>query len=501
MSSAFSALLALPRRHRLQSSLRALLAALTMAIACWAPASLAQAPDEDVPGAAAEADEDPLYRLEFGLYGGGHFFSKQHSLRVFHEDPEGLSPKEGPVAGARLSLNINHHVSFEADGWWSPTRTRGGQDPMLGDLASDLSVFGVRGSLLLDFVGGGPVRPFLTLGVGVMYSIVQDEVLRREQRPNDIDNARLPNDNDTFLHAGLGAKIFFTQRFGLRVDGIIMAPPAFASDVIKIGEETAFGGPDFQVLGTLFFNFLEVPRPSRQVIVKKETVVMSPPTPIDPDGDGISGDADRCPTVAEDRDSFEDEDGCPENDNDKDGVLDAQDKCPLKAETVNAIDDDDGCPEEDTDGDGYLGSRDKCPDAPETKNSFQDDDGCPDELPPAIKKFTGVIEGINFKTGSANILPGSYTVLDRAVQVLKEFPEIRLEIQGHTDNRGRATYNKDLSQRRADAVRTYMVSRGIAAERLTSVGFGMEQPIADNSSESGRARNRRTEFKLISATP
>ena len=116
-----------------------------------------------------------------------------------------------------------------------------------------------------------------------------------------------------------------------------------------------------------------------------------------------------------------------------------------------------------------------------------------------MKKFTGVIEGITFKTGSANILPGSYNVLDRAVQVLKEYPEIKLEIQGHTDNRGKADYNRDLSQRRAESVRSYLVSRGIAPERLTAVGYGLDQPVADNSSESGRSRNRRTEFKLITA--
>jgi OOP family OmpA-OmpF porin len=114
-----------------------------------------------------------------------------------------------------------------------------------------------------------------------------------------------------------------------------------------------------------------------------------------------------------------------------------------------------------------------------------------------VKKFTGVIEGINFKTGSASILPGSFTVLDRAVQVLTEFPSLKLEIQGHTDNRGRAAVNKDLSQRRAEAVRTYFISRGIKPERLTAIGYGLERPIADNRSESGRSRNRRTEFRII----
>ena len=470
------------RSSPLRAHLVALLAGSLGLLAPRFVAAQEDPPSEETPAEGDQDNEPLLYRFEFGLYGGVHFFAQEHGLRQFSDDPELFSPKDAGVFGARLSLNINQHVALEGDAYWSPTRTRG-SDP---SIYTKMSVFGYRASLLIDFVGGGPFRPFLQLGAGGMSSIVDDDQL-------------MPNDQDPIIHAGLGAKIYFTPRMGLRVDGNIMGPPAFASDVIEIGDETDFGGPDFQVLGTLFFNFVDVPRPTRQVIVKKETVVMQPPTPVDPDGDGIAGDADRCPNVAEDRDAFEDEDGCPENDNDKDGIADPQDKCPLKPENSNGIDDEDGCPEEDTDGDGYLGSRDKCPDAPETKNGYQDDDGCPDELPAAIKKFTGVIEGITFKTGSANILPGSYNVLDRAVAVLKEFPEIKLEIQGHTDNRGKADYNRGLSQRRADAVRTYMVSRGIASDRLTAVGYGMDQPIADNSSESGRSRNRRTEFKLITA--
>jgi OOP family OmpA-OmpF porin len=447
--------------------------------------------------AAAVAQEDPpaeetttegddggplYYRFEFGLYGGAHFFAQKHGLREFSDVPELYSPKDAGVFGARFTLNLNQYVSLEGDGYWSPTRTRG-RDP---GVYTKMSVFGYRASVLIDFVGNGPFRPFVQLGAGGMSSIVDNEEL-------------MPNDQDPVVHGGLGFKVFFTPRIGIRADGIIMGPPAFASDVIKIGDETDFGGPDFQVLGTLFFNLSEVLRPSRQVIVKKETVVMQPPTPVDPDGDGLVGDADKCPTEPEDRDGFEDQDGCPDEDNDQDGIPDVRDRCPLDAEDKDNFEDGDGCPDTDNDRDGVLDAQDKCPNEPETRNGFQDDDGCPDELPPAIKKFTGVIEGITFKTGSANILPGSFNVLDRAVQVLKEYPEIKLEIQGHTDNRGKADYNRDLSQRRAESVRSYLVSRGIASDRLTAVGYGLDQPVADNASESGRSRNRRTEFKLIMA--
>jgi outer membrane protein OmpA-like peptidoglycan-associated protein len=458
---------------------RALGAALVLA--AFPLAAQAQYGQDDQPGGSdltgdAPGSSDQLYRLEFGVYGGGHFFAKKHGLRQFDDDPEELSPRHAGAFGARLTFNLNQHVAFEGDGWWTPTKTR--------DIYTRLSVFGYRASLLLDVVGGGPARLFLQLGAGGISSISNDEIV-------------VPNDQDPIVHAGLGLKLYFGSRAGLRLDGVIMAPPAFASKVIKIGNETSFGGPDFQILGTLFFNFLEEQRPTQQVIVKKETVMVQPPTPVDPDGDGIAGDADRCPGQPEDTDSFEDEDGCPDNDNDRDGILDTQDRCPLRAETVNSIDDEDGCPEEDTDQDGFLGTRDKCPDAPESKNGFQDDDGCPDELPPEVKKFTGVIEGINFKTGSASILPGSFTILDRAVQVLQDYPTLKLEIQGHTDNRGRAAYNRDLSQRRAEAVRTYFITRGVKPERVTAIGYGLERPIADNQSESGRSRNRRTEFRIV----
>ena len=108
-----------------------------------------------------------------------------------------------------------------------------------------------------------------------------------------------------------------------------------------------------------------------------------------------------------------------------------------------------------------------------------------------------MVEGINFKTNSADITKASYPVLDKAVQVLTDYQDIRFEISGHTDNVGKADHNKELSQKRAVAVKQYFVERGIRPERLTAVGFGAENPIADNKTSAGRAKNRRTEFKLL----
>jgi OOP family OmpA-OmpF porin len=203
--------------------------------------------------------------------------------------------------------------------------------------------------------------------------------------------------------------------------------------------------------------------------------------------------------VAEDIDRYEDEDGCPDDDNDKDGLADAKDRCPLRAETMNQIDDADGCPEEDDDNDGIFGSKDECPTVAESRNGFKDLDGCADELPEEVRQFTGVIQGINFKNRSAVLLKGAYPLLDRAVVVLKQYPDLKLEVAGHTDGRGKGDFNRDLSQKRAERVREYLVSKGIDAARVVSVGYGMDRPIDTNKTEKGRSKNRRIEFRLLTA--
>jgi OOP family OmpA-OmpF porin len=144
-----------------------------------------------------------------------------------------------------------------------------------------------------------------------------------------------------------------------------------------------------------------------------------------------------------------------------------------------------------------LDPNDKCPKEPETKNGYEDDDGCPDEVPEAVKKFTGVIEGIEFDTGKATIRKKSTEKLDAALKVLTDYPKLKIEISGHTDNVGKDEANLKLSQDRADSVKKYFTDKGIDAARIQTRGAGPSQPIEDNKTAAGRQKNRRIEFKLV----
>jgi outer membrane protein OmpA-like peptidoglycan-associated protein len=237
---------------------------------------------------------------------------------------------------------------------------------------------------------------------------------------------------------------------------------------------------------------------------------------------------DKCPNDAEDLDGFEDENGCPDYDNDKDGVPDSADQCPLVPEDIDDFEDKDGCPDDDNDRDGIPDSLDHCLMDPEDKDGFQDNDGCPDvdndldDVPDSvdrcpdipgevdnggcpkekarakeIKRGRVILRGVNFQFGSAVLTGDSYAILDRVYESLVEWPEIKIEIRGHTDSVGGNIANKRLSRKRAEAVRNYLVSKGISPERLAAEGYGEDEPIADNTTAEGRAMNRRVELHRI----
>ncbi len=276
---------------------------------------------------------------------------------------------------------------------------------------------------------------------------------------------------------------------------------------------------------------------------------------LDFDHDGVKNGVDKCPTEPEDRDGFEDEDGCPDPDNDHDGLPDALDRCPLVPGPVENH----GCPDVDTDGDGIVDRLDKCPEEPEDKDGFQDTDGCPDldndndgildsadQCPdtPGIPEEHGcpardtdgdgvpdhldncktepgpasnqgrpekekqlvvvertvlkILDKVYFDTGKATLQKRSNLLLDQVARVLNEHAYLKLiRIEGHTDDVGTDEFNRKLSQDRANAVRDYLVKKGIATERLQAIGYGKDRPLAPGTTPQAREANRRVEFDIV----
>ncbi|MCX7945041.1 MAG: OmpA family protein [Deltaproteobacteria bacterium] len=209
--------------------------------------------------------------------------------------------------------------------------------------------------------------------------------------------------------------------------------------------------------------------------------------PPDRDGDGITDDKDKCPDIP----GLPQFEGCP--DTDGDGIVDGQDKCP----TVPGVLACQGCP--DSDKDGICDPNDKCP----QEAGIAEEQGCPRKYTLVVinreSKQIEIKQQVHFATGKAKILKDSYELLRQVAQVLKDNPEFKVEVQGHTDNVGGRAYNMKLSQARANAVRDHLIKvEGIDPDRLIAKGYGFDVPIASNKTEKGRALNRRVEFHVIS---
>jgi outer membrane protein OmpA-like peptidoglycan-associated protein len=514
--------------------------------------------------AAGEAENWPM-RFDIGLGVGYNVLSEDNFMG------NGYAPEDRPTSGAIFALRgtawVLDWLGLEAEGKFVPTEFNTGDGR-----GGSASVFGLRGFALYQFMPNEKVRPFLSIGGGTeMFSSAQSQKELAAEKVYAKDS-----DSDGVFLLGGGVKWMALHRLGIRLDlrysYMAGAAPKTATSVEPVGAHgfegtlglayTLGGKPDdsdkdgilddrdrcveeaedkdgFQDADGCpeldndadkivdaedkcpnepedmdgFEDFNGCPELDNDDDGVADTADRCPAQPEDKDGfedtdgcpetdndkDNILDGADKCRDKAEDMDGFEDSDGCPEDDNDKDGILDAADKCKNEPETKNGFQDEDGCPDEnpDTDKDGIPDSSDKCVDKPETKNGYQDTDGCPDELPKALKKFSGAIQGIEFELGSAKIAAKSNKVLDGAVKVLQEFTDTRIEISGHTDNIGDAAANLKLSQERAASVKEYFVGKGIAAERIETVGFGQDKPVADNKDKKGQAKNRRIEFRLL----
>ncbi|MBX7077551.1 MAG: OmpA family protein [Nannocystaceae bacterium] len=385
---------------------------------------------------------------ELGVFGGAFIPSEQHDLYDPITRPPEPFWRVGPDVGVRAAFFPLRALGAEVEFNAMPTRLR--------NLTNDFAfVYGFQAHAVIQLPFYSVV-PFFLAGGGLLG--VRSHLLV------------LGKDVDPAFHYGGGVKVNFSPVVGARIDvrNIVSSTEALQNS----------GAANVQVLAGLSFTLGRKPPPPPP---KKP-----PPEDPDRDKDGILNKLDECPDTAGVAPH-----GCP--DSDGDGFRDKVDACPEVPGVAP-----DGCPVKDTDGDGFLDPDDDCVFEPETKNGFEDGDGCPDDLPPPVKEFHGNIQGIEFDFRKDTIRKISRPVLDKAVAVLKEFPEVKVNIIGHTDNVGLPEFNLDLSRRRAEAVKKYMVDAGIDPSRITTEGRGANDPDFPNDTEENRAKNRRIEFEVTS---
>ena len=207
----------------------------------------------------------------------------------------------------------------------------------------------------------------------------------------------------------------------------------------------------------------------------------------DTDGDGVEDSKDKCADTP--KGVKTDANGCSA-DSDRDGIIDSEDKCPDTKAGVKV--DAKGCPA-DTDGDGIIDSEDKCP----SVSGDAGNNGCPVMKPDVKKRLQFAARGINFETGKATLTTSSYPMLDEVVSILNEYVDYNLKMGGYTDAVGNDASNLTLSQNRIDAVKTYLISKGVTDSRISATGYGEAKPVGSNASAVGRAKNRRVELELF----
>lgn len=205
----------------------------------------------------------------------------------------------------------------------------------------------------------------------------------------------------------------------------------------------------------------------------------------DKDEDSVLDNVDACPEVA----GPEENNGCPWKDTDGDTVLDKDDSClEIAGEVEN-----NGCPWKDTDGDGVLDKDDNCPEVVGTIANK----GCPEVSVAIQRTLNAYAKTILFNTGKSTIKTQSAKVLDNIIDILKEYPDAKFSIEGHTDSSGSDSLNQSLSESRASAVMTYLINNGVSSSRLAAKGYGESKPIDNNATKAGRDRNRRVEINLV----
>jgi OOP family OmpA-OmpF porin len=429
-----------------------------------------------------DQDKKSLFRYapernmwELGLYGGAFFPHIKHDFYDPATAPQKSLWAAGPEFGLRAAYRPLSFRGVEAEFSAIPTFVRNAQSTFA-------FVYGFRGHALLQ-APGTRIAPFILGGYGGMGVF------------SETSSAGLGNDLDAIGHLGVGVKVFLNRHMAVRLDARQYIGAKAAQQADHVSHYSLTAGITF-TLGRAKRTIGDLDKDGFKDNV--DVCPMAPGIapdgcpPRDLDGDGLFDHEDRCPCDPGPAPS-----GCPTGkDRDKDGFVDEIDECPDEPGIAPS-----GCPVRDADDDGFPDDKDTCPLKPETVNGWEDGDGCPDKVPERIKEFEGALEGITFETDSDKIRSSSEANLAKAAEILAEFKSTRWLIEGHTDDVGDPEYNKELSERRAVAVKQWFVNKGISASRIETQGFGDTKPVQEGKTKAARAKNRRIEFKLLKDAP
>lgn len=463
---------------------------------------------------------------EFGIF-GGYLFPDSYGSGL-----SALNPEDDVLYGLRLGYFLDSHWSIEWSLQQASTQTQFAPSLMVPDIDADIS--SVRLNVLANFRPEQMFRPFVTAGVGLENTDIQGGF----------------DETDGSLNLGAGLRWFAGDSFGFRLDARWITT--------EVGSTLAARQDNLEATAGILWTFGGQPPTDTDgdgVPDRRDNCPGTPAgavvdlegCPVDSDGDGVPDGIDRCPETPA---GIQVDSGGCSKDSDGDGVFDGPDKCP--GTPGGATVDSSGCPK-DSDGDGVFDGLDRCPDTP--RGASVDGSGCPkdgdgdgvfdglDNCPNTVRgatvdghgcakdsdadgvydgldkcpdtprgtkvdengcqllfepeRQTLILEGVNFEVDSDELTSQAQAILDRVAMSLKQWPEIRVEVGGHTDSSGSDAYNLKLSQRRAESVRAYLGRKGVDPASLTAQGYGESNPIADNATKAGRDRNRRVELKKL----
>src|SRR5213596_249445 len=426
------------------------------------------------------------HQFEFGAFGSFTRYDK-----VFNLDSQ-------IGGGGRLGYFFNNVVSAELDGGYqSPNPKTGSAAPTLALGSASLVLnFGTARNLFyilggysrLDFEKAGPYRftdDAVHGAIGDRIFLGDHAALRLEVRGFYTPNTGFAGgDWAGHIVGSLGLSVFTRSGPAADADHDGVPDRRDACPDTPVGAATdARGCPSDSDRDGVYDGLDQCPGTPTGARVDAKGC------PADADGDGVLDGLDQCPSTP--AGAVVDPAGCP-LDADKDGVPDGLDKCPNTPPGAEV--DDVGCQRfRDSDGDGVDDAKDRCPGT--TPGTRVDAAGCPILFTP--ERTPVILRGVIFEIGKSALKPESFTVLDIVAQSLNANPDIRIEIAGYTDNTGSSATNLKLSQARADAVRAYLGSKGVAPSRMVAKGYGAANPIAANTTAAGRAQNRRVELHQL----